>query len=144
MGEIVVGIDGSEGSLLALRWAAREARLRGARLRVLTAWHTSAVSSIPAFGVGEPTDEVLAELRRGLDQTLVDEGVGGDAGPEVVAEVVAGHPAGALVEAADGADLIVVGARGHGGVAGLVLGSVSQHVVHHAPVPVVVVPAPAP
>lgn len=144
MGDIVVGIDGSEGSLTALRWAADEARARGARLRVLTAWHVSAVSTIPAFGVGQPTDEVLAELRRGLDRTLVEESLGGDRGPEVVAEVVAGHPAAALLEASDGAELLVVGSRGHGGLAGALLGSTSQHVVQHAPVPVVVVPTASP
>ena len=138
MGDIVVGIDGSEGSLAALRWAGREARRRGASLRVVTAWQVSAVSTIPTFGVGEPVDEVLADLGEGLARTLAEEGLDDVAEPVVVE----GHPAEALVEASEGADMVVVGSRGHGGFSGLLLGSVSQHVSHHARVPVVVVPAP--
>lgn len=140
MDTIVVGIDGSEGSLVALRWAAEEARAHGAVLEVLTTWEVTPASTIPAFGVSEPAEEVLAELGRGLHQTLRDEGLGGDDGPEVRASVHQGHAARILLEAAEHADLVVVGSRGRGGFAGLVLGSVSQHVVSHAPCPVVVVP----
>lgn len=142
MDEIVVGVDGSPGSLVALRWAAEEARVHGAKLRAVASWHASAVSSLPAWGVAEPPEVAIEALRDGLTETLAAEGVGGQGGPEVEGVVVEGHPAGALLEAAEGADLLVVGTRGHGGFAGLVLGSVSQHVVSHATCPVVVVPPP--
>ena len=141
MDKIVVGMDGSPGSLGALRWAAEEARVHDATLLVVAAWHPSAVSSLPAWGVAEPAEAALETLRAGLAVTLEAEGVGGQHGPAVESSVVEGHPAAALIESATDADLLVVGSRGHGGFAGLVLGSVSQHVINHATCPVVVVPA---
>lgn len=140
MQQIVVGLDGSPGSLTALRWAAAEARAHGATLRVIAAWHPSAVSSLPAWGVAEPVEEAMAELLRGLHETLAAEGVVSDDALEVESAVIEGHPAAALIEAAADADLVVVGRRGHGGFAGALLGSISQHVIGHAPCPVVVVP----
>jgi nucleotide-binding universal stress UspA family protein len=138
--QIVVGLDGSPGSLTALHWAADEARAHGATLRVLAAWHPSAVSSLPAWGVAEPVETALAELLEGLRETLAAEGVVAGDGLAVESVVVEGHPAGALIEAATTADLVVVGRRGHGGFSGMLLGSVSQHVAAHAACPVVVVP----
>ncbi len=123
VGPVVVGIDGSEGSLVALRVAADEARRRGATLEV----------------VGTPVDAQLEELRRGLADTLADEGLA-DGNPEVRERVVNGHAAEVLVEASGSAALVVVGTRGHGGLAGKMLGSVSQQVVAHARCPVMVVP----
>jgi nucleotide-binding universal stress UspA family protein len=137
---IVVGIDGSEGSLQALRVAADEARLRAAIVEVVCAWHPSSMGSIPAFGVGAPIAETLDELRVALDQTLTDEGLGSDSGVEVHARVVTAHAAEALLDASESATLVVVGTRGRGGFAGLVLGSVSHEVVTHARCPVMVVP----
>lgn len=142
-GAIVVGIDGSDGSLVALRAAAAEARLRSAVLEVVVVWHPGLAGSMPVFGVGTPVDEQLAELRRGLDATLVAEGLTGN-DLAVQGRVVNGHAAEALVEASAHAALVVVGSRGHGGVAGRVLGSVSQAVVAHARCPVMVVPHSAP
>lgn len=136
---VVVGIDGSEGSLVALRAAASEARLRGAALEVVVVWHPGIVGSMPVFGVGTPVEEQLDELRRGLDGTLADEGLA-DSGLDVRRRVVNGHAAEALLQASSDAALVVVGSRGHGGVAGKVLGSVSQQVVAHARCPVMVVP----
>ena len=138
-GTIVVGIDGSEGSLVALRTAATEARLRGSVLEVVVVWHPGIVGSMPVFGVGTPVDEQLDELRRGLEGTLADEGLA-ESDLEVRRRVVNGHAAEVLVEASSDAALVVVGSRGHGGVAGKVLGSVSQQVVAHARCPVMVVP----
>ena len=138
-GAIVVGIDGSEGSLVALRTAATEARLRGSVLEVVVVWHPGIVGSMPVFGVGTPVDEQLDELRRGLEGTLADEGLT-ETDLEVRRRVVNGHAAEVLVEASSEAALVVVGSRGHGGVAGKVLGSVSQQVVAHARCPVMVVP----
>ncbi len=138
-GPVVVGIDGSEGSLVALRVAAEEARRRGATLEVVVVWHPGVVGSLPVFGVGTPVETQLAELRRGLADTLADEGLGGG-DPQVRERVVNGHAAEVLVESSGEAALVVVGTRGHGGVAGRVLGSVSQQVVAHARCPVMVVP----
>jgi nucleotide-binding universal stress UspA family protein len=85
----------------------------------------------------------LGELRAALEGTLADEGIGTDGDSiTVTARAVAGHPAEALLDAAEGAELVVVGSRGRGGFAGLVLGSVSQQVASHAPCPVMVVPPP--
>jgi nucleotide-binding universal stress UspA family protein len=139
VGPVVVGIDGSEGSLVALRVAADEARRRGATLEVVVVWHPGVVGSLPVFGVGTPVDAQLEELRRGLADTLADEGLA-DGNPEVRERVVNGHAAEVLVEASGSAALVVVGTRGHGGLAGKMLGSVSQQVVAHARCPVMVVP----
>ena len=138
-GSIVVGIDGSEGSLIALRAAAHEARLHDAALEVVVVWHPGIVGSMPVFGVGTPVEEQLGELRRGLAGTLEAEGLA-DGDLEVRSRVVNGHAAEVLVDASADAALVVVGSRGHGGVAGRVLGSVSQQVVAHARCPVMVVP----
>jgi nucleotide-binding universal stress UspA family protein len=142
VGTIVVGIDGSEGSIAALRWAADEARLRHARLQVVVSWQYPALSTIPAFGVLPPADEMSEEAKQGLGALLRDEGLADAPSLEVVEAVVQGPAGAALIDAAAEADLLVVGSRGHGGFTGLVLGSVSQQCVTHAPCPVVVVPIP--
>lgn len=138
-GPVVVGIDGSEGSLVALRTAAEEARRRRVALEVVVVWHPGVVGSLPVFGVGTPVDAQLDELRRGLADTLAAEGLA-EGNPEVRQRVANGHAAEVLVEASGEAALVVVGTRGHGGIAGKVLGSVSQQVVAHARCPVMVVP----
>lgn len=136
MGRVVVGVDGSEQSVRALQWAAREAERRGAALEVVAVWHS------PYQDMWVPSDppgtDHLAPLRHHVDRLVA--GVVGDP-PTVEAEVIVvdGHPAHVLLERAEGADLLVVGNRGRGGVAGAVLGSVSLHCVAHAPCPVVVV-----
>lgn len=139
-GRIVVGVDGSSGSLQALRWAADEARLRGAALEVIAAWHYPVLATIPAFGVQPPAEALAEEARKGLVDLLEAEGITSASGLTVLERVVEGPPAGALVDAAADADLLVVGSRGRGGFSGLLLGSVSQAVVSHARCPVVVVP----
>jgi nucleotide-binding universal stress UspA family protein len=137
MPPIVVGIDGSDESKAALRWAIEEGKLRGASIRVVHAWSLSyavgAGFAVPAFSV--------AELQRASEELLdaVIREVGGVEGMHVEPVSVEGTPARVLVEAAQGADLLVVGSRGHGGFAGLLLGSVSQQCAHHAPCPLVIV-----
>lgn len=138
-GPVVVGIDGSEGSLVALRAAARQARLHGVPLEVVVVWHPGVVGSLPVFGVGTPVEDQLEELRRGLEATLAKE-VLADDGISVTPRVVNGHAAAVLVEASSTASLVVVGSRGHGTVAGRLLGSVSQQVLAHAHCPVMIVP----
>jgi len=137
-GRIVVGVDGSEHSLLALRWAAQEAVRTGAELDVVTAWlspeHAAPLGVVPK--VLSP-DELVAEAGRKLDELVAE--VLPDTSAVVHTEVVRGEAAASLVARARGADLLVVGSRGRGLFADLLLGSVSEHCVRHAPCPVVVV-----
>jgi nucleotide-binding universal stress UspA family protein len=135
---IVVGVDGSEESRSALRWAVDEARLRGAKLRVVHAWF-----AYPAIAEGGPVVaadwESLGDSARAFVESFVEETVGEPEGVEIEAAAVHGTAAVVVVEAAREAELLVVGSRGHGGFAGLLLGSVSQQCVHHSACPVVVV-----
>jgi nucleotide-binding universal stress UspA family protein len=133
---IVVGVDGSEPSLKALRWAAQQARLTGATLRVLTTWEVATGTGwVPTF----PVDyDPQAVARQALDEA-VTETLGAD--PDVAVEriVKEGHAAPILLAAAKDADLLVVGSHGHGAFAGMLIGSVSEHLVRHAPCAIVVV-----
>ncbi len=136
-GRIVVGVDGSEGAADALRWAAEEARLRGATLDVVYAWafpYLSEVSTVAVLNVDY--EKEAAELLAGV----VRDTLGDDPAVPVEQVAVQDAPAHALTTRAEGADLLVVGSRGRGGFTGLLLGSVSQQVAHHAPCPVVIVP----
>jgi nucleotide-binding universal stress UspA family protein len=143
---IVVGIDGSNESLEALRWALGEARLRGTGLRAVRVWEYPFVAPSAEWTLGTPTPQPVAvdpqEVRHLAETQLaqvVSEVEPNGTGVRIEQEVIEGHPANALVEASKGADLLVVGSRGHGGFAGLLLGSVSQACVHHAHCPVVVI-----
>ena len=140
MKQIVVGIDGSPTSRAALHWALDEARAHGAAVTVVHAWHDPYTGSALPFAPGliDPTS-YHAVGERLLDSVVDAENLSGLSEP-VRRLVVHDSAAHALVEAADGADLLVVGSRGHGGFTGLLLGSVSQQVIHHARCPVVVLP----
>jgi nucleotide-binding universal stress UspA family protein len=142
MTTIVVGVDGSDGSLQALRWAADEARLRKALLQVVLAWDYPA-SLLAGASFSVPDLEILGDFGKlaeaRLGQALQDASSALE-GVEVERRVIEGAPALALIEAAKDADLLVVGTRGHGGFVGLLLGSVSQQCAHHAPCPIVIVP----
>ncbi len=130
-GVVVVGVDGSEQSRLALAWAAEEAGLRGARLRVVHVWSYLAQKQAPfdpTYGDGD-AQRLLQEVTRGLSD---------DIDVELVA--VNDLPARGLLDSTGDADLLVVGARGLGGFRGLLLGSVSQEVLQRAICPVVVIP----
>ena len=139
MGTIVVGVDGSPGSRAALRWAHEEARLRGATLEVVAVWQFPVMTSLPAFGAVPPPEDLSGEAERALLATLSEEGVATTAEVPVTTVVAEGAPAAALLEAAEDADLLVVGSRGHGGFTGLLIGSVSHQCASHATCPVVVV-----
>lgn len=125
MGRIIVGLDGSPGSDLALLWAVHQAELRG--------WELEAVGA----RTERPVDPQRAW--RDIDHQVRDT-LGPARAAAVRARVVADRPGTALVEAAAGADLVVVGSRGLGTVRGVLLGSVSQHCLRHAPCPVAIVP----
>ena len=141
MSSIVVGVDGSDGSRVALRFALAEARLRGAAVRAVAAWHIPALVYEGGFATPDTRllDEVAAETGEKLARAV--EEAAEDASSVVVEAVVReGQPATVLLDEADDADLLVVGSRGLGGFRGLLLGSVGQQCAHHAPCPVVIVP----
>lgn len=135
---VLVGVDGSEGAHRALVWAVEEARRRHAPLEVVHAW------SFPAVGSpwGPTVDPGVSRFEAEAHQVLADQLAAVDTtdltGP-VRARVVQGGPGDVLVEFAYRAQLAVVGARGVGGLHELLLGSVSQHVSHHATCPTIVV-----
>jgi nucleotide-binding universal stress UspA family protein len=141
MSGILVGLDGSHHSERALEWAAKEAVVRQAALRVL------AVHTVPAGwtgrGVAYPEDEQLVQNTKAAAQEMTDKvlsGIGGARPTSVTVEAVNGIPADVLLRASEDADMVVLGARGGGGFARLRLGSVSDQVAHHAHCPVVIIP----
>ena len=134
---VVVGVDGSAGSSDAMRWAAAEARVRKAVVRVVHGWMLPTMI-YPAYGPASMYEDmpVQAEART---RAQIDEVLGSH--PDVPVEVVVreGRGSEVVLDESKGADMVVVGSRGRGGFAGLLLGSVSSQVVHHATCPVVVV-----
>jgi nucleotide-binding universal stress UspA family protein len=142
MPRIVVGIDGSDHSKQAMRWALEEARLRRASLRVVYAWLMPIYATGYGFAPGALFDPAaLGEAASEHLDKIVDEVLGDAKDVAVERKAIEGTAAQVLVDEADGADLLVVGSRGHGGFAGLLLGSVSQQCAHHAPCPVVIIRA---
>jgi len=135
---VVVGVDGSETSDRALRWALDDARARGGIVAAVHAWHLPFSMSLTAGTRDLSAFEDAAG--RLLDQ-VVDATAAGYRDVTVERVLVGGSPADTLLGAARDAALVVVGGRGVGGFRGLLLGSVSQQLAHHAPCPVVVVPA---
>jgi nucleotide-binding universal stress UspA family protein len=138
MARIVVGVDGSEGSRRALEWAVDEARLRSATVEALMAWHEPLVGEAVVATVGYDPELLEDATRAALGEVVDAVDASGLAAP--IERVVArGGAAAALLKRAEGADLVVVGSRGHGGFLELVLGSVSHQVANHAPCPAVIV-----
>jgi len=138
-GRIVVGVDGSAESLRALRWALREATLRDVTLVAVTAWHDPS-----SYDLGHPYPRDLEEEEHAARSTLNEaiRAVADEPGAEAIArEVIEGLPSSTLCRMADDADLLVLGARGRGGMASLLVGSVADWCVHHSVAPVVIVPA---
>jgi len=137
---IIAGVDGSASSLAALRWAVRQAGLTGGTVEAVIAWHYP-VLPVP---VGPAPAAVIdpAEFEKAASKT-VTEAIHAVAGSgshvQVSAQVTEGNAAQVLIDAAEGADLLVVGSRGHGAFTEALLGSVSQQCVQHARCPVVII-----
>ncbi|MFI6335743.1 universal stress protein [Streptomyces sp. NPDC050535] len=131
---VTAGIDGSPESLAAAHWAAREAARRGAALRLVHAWewHPRPAPSVPA----DMSQRALAE---DLSARAADSVRAAHPGLQVIDQAVADSPVSALSRAAEQAELLVLGSRGFGGVAGFLMGSVSQRVIARASRPVVLV-----
>jgi nucleotide-binding universal stress UspA family protein len=130
---IVVGVDGSDESVRATAWAAEQARATGGTLELLIVWARPTSYGLPlvlgGYNPEQEAQDVVEKAASGIDLPA----------PRLRTSVVNGAPALALVERSKGVDLLVVGSRGHGGFAELLLGSVSDHCVHHAACSVVVV-----
>ena len=137
---VVVGVDGSDGSVAALRWAARYGAATGTPVKAVLVWHypTTASAPPPGHAPAEVQQEVEGEetdaLREAIAKAAPD-----TAGAQVHGVVRYGHPAEALIDESGRADLLVVGRRGHGGFLGMHIGSVSQHCVNSSQCPIVVV-----
>lgn len=145
MERIVVGIDGSEGSVRGLRWALEEARLHDAVLELVHTYprleHTypqPAAVELPDRGSLATTHELeAAKIEEVIDDAL--HRAGGADGVELRRTVRPGNAGAVLCEVARGAGLLVVGARGLGGFRGLLVGSISQQVIAHSPCPVAII-----
>jgi nucleotide-binding universal stress UspA family protein len=142
MSGIVVGIDGSHNASHALEWAMAEATIRKAPLTVITV-HAVPASYWTGAPVELPGDEgKIADIRKTAEAAVakIAEKLGTGRPESVTVTAVSGFPAKTLVDASHDAEMLVVGTRGGGGFGSLMLGSVSNQVVHHAHCPVVVVP----
>lgn len=131
---IVVGIDGSDSSKAALRWAIRQAKLTGGSLDAVTAWR---YPSTYGWAGGDGAVDFEGDAKATLTEAL-NEVSGLEPGVPVRPLVTEGNPAEELLRAAKGADLLVLGSRGHGGFTSVMLGSVSLSCVMHADCPVLV------
>jgi nucleotide-binding universal stress UspA family protein len=137
---IVVGVDGSAHSIVALRYALRAARAGDAVVRAVEVWHVPSL----AYGLGAvPTSNLADDFREGAE-TILGEALAAVAdeidGVTVQRVVREGDPGHVLVAESEGAQQLVVGSRGHGGIGELVLGSVSHYCCRHAHCPVTVIP----
>lgn len=136
-GGIVVGVDGSPGSLAALRWAVAEGTTRGRMVQVVTAWHFPVPSTVGNVATVDTRHPVIA-AEETQAAALTEVGVADD-DPSVTTTLVEGHPAEVLMGLAERAELLVVGSRGHGRIFASLLGSISHYVAARAACPVVVI-----
>jgi nucleotide-binding universal stress UspA family protein len=130
---IVVGVDGSPASVEALRWATEQARRTGATVEAVIAWYYPISYGFPVVAEIDWAREAEVILSR-----VVKEAVGED-DALISQRAIEGHPTRVLDDLSKDAAMLVVGPRGHGGFSGLVLGSITTHVIGHAACPVVVV-----
>ena len=139
---VIVGVDGSEESRAALRWSADEAVARGARLEVVCAWDlpfSGLATSYSPGPAGLPDRREVARRAESAVEETLREVLADDPPPDIDRVVEAGDPATVLLRRSEGADLLVVGSRGHGGFSRLLIGSVSEKCVRYASCSVVVI-----
>ena len=136
-GRVVVGVDGSDSSQRALAWALEEGRRRRAPVTVVHAWNPPFVGGVVVADIAYDAPEFERSGDELLDAAMNASDTSGVAVDRQTVRAAAGP---AIVDAATDASLVVVGSRGRGGFSGLLLGSVSHHVTHHAPCPVVAIP----
>jgi nucleotide-binding universal stress UspA family protein len=137
---IVVGVDGSSSSKAALAWAVRQAAETGASVEAVIAWHYQAmVGGVPFAPIGPVDPPDYAGFAATALSDAIRETVDPSSPVMVSSTVRAGNAAQVLLDLSEGADLLVVGSRGHGTFAGALLGSVSEACAHHAQCPVVIV-----
>ncbi len=141
-GDVVVGVDPSDGARHALRWAANEASVLGRRLVAVHGWETPWAVPPGGLAYGPVLDETFKREAGELLEKMTAE-VLSDMGspPEVLCQVVPAVAPEALLSVANAAALLVVGSRGRSALTGLLLGSVSQQCLHHAACPLVIVPS---
>ena len=131
---IVVGVDGSKASVEALLWARVLGRTLDAELDAVMAWEYPYSYGVSAWAVEwDPSSDAALVLEHTLQLAFGDDQPAG-----LTSVVKEGHPANVLVEASTGAELLVVGSRGHGGFVGLLIGATSAHCAEHAPCSVLV------
>ena len=139
MENIVAGVDGSEASIAALRSAIDEASFRGVGVDAIHVWSLPALSGAEALGsIPLPWEELESSAHTIVNETIAKVDAHGVAIKPIV---VQGSTAHVLIEHTANAPMLVVGSRGTGGFVGLLVGSVAHQVLHHAPCPVLVVPA---
>ncbi|WP_369135292.1 universal stress protein [Modestobacter sp. I12A-02662] len=139
-GGVVVGHDGSACAQDALQWAARLAERASWPLHVVRSWRIATAPQPSSWEVGyvPPMTDYEKAVLTDLEADVVA-ALGAERARQVTCHVVHVAPVKALIQSAEHADLLVVGARGRGGFAGLMLGSTSDQITHHAPCPVTVV-----
>jgi nucleotide-binding universal stress UspA family protein len=140
-GRIVVGVDGSPSSKAALAWAVRQAECTAGTVEAVIAWHYPVVLATPFGPAGVLPETDFADVAAHVLSQAVSAAVEPSSSVKVSNIVTEGNAAEVLLDAAQGADLLVVGSRGHGGFTEALLGSVSQHCVHHAQCPIVIIRA---
>ena len=136
--KIVVGVDGSDSSKAALGWSIRQAKLTGAPLQVVATWQ---YPTNYGWAIAWPENlDFAGDSAKVLDKAIEEAAADLESGPavEITRSVFEGHPAVVLMKLAEDAALVVVGCRGHGEFAGMLLGSVSEHLATHAPCPVAI------
>jgi nucleotide-binding universal stress UspA family protein len=138
-GRIVVGVDGSDPSLHALRWADRQAQLTGATVEAVTAWEMPASFGWAGAVPGLPEDLDIGAIATENLMEAINQALPKERADAVNPVTVMGNPTQVILDRAEGAELVVVGARGLGTFRATLLGSVSHTVTLHAPCPVVVV-----
>lgn len=139
--KVVVGVDGSPASLNAVVWATHEAKLRNSEIEILHSWSMPfVVDPMAMMPMMFPVEEMVTDAKK-VVAAAAEIVTGIDPKVQVSTRIERGSASEHLITAGKSADLLVVGSRGHGGFAGLLLGSVAQQVANHATCPVVIVPA---